>query len=130
MDANDRDEPRRAHTQEDFERWKERMKAGSGTGSAQTTAPAEDKREAPVEEQKPETRRTDGEIFSSSGTQFMSDNSMDRFFGMLGDSKPQTQTPEVSTPNPVDPTPKQDPFPFSGKPGKSSRFAGLFSPMP
>ncbi|KAJ5177546.1 uncharacterized protein N7500_000245 [Penicillium coprophilum] len=129
LDANDRDEPRRAHTQEDFERWKERMKAGSGP-SAQTPAHAEEKREAHVEEQKPEARRTDGEIFSNSGAQFMSDDSMERFFGLLGDSKAQPQTPEVSTPVAADPIVKKEPSPFPGKPGKSSRFAGLFSPMP
>ncbi|KAJ5401512.1 uncharacterized protein N7487_007408 [Penicillium crustosum] len=129
LDANDRDEPRRAHTQEDFERWKERMKAGSGS-SAQPPAHAEEKREAHVEEQKPETRRTDGEIFSNSGAQFMSDESMERFFGLLGDSKAQPQTPEVSTPIAADPVAKKEPSPFPGKPGKSSRFAGLFSPMP
>lgn len=127
LDANDRDEPRRAHTQEDFERWKERMKAGS---SAQAPTHAEQKRDEHAEAQKPETRRTDGEIFSNSGAQFMSDNSMERFFGLLGDSKPQPQTPEVSTPLAVDPAAKKDPFPLPGKPAKSSRFAGLFSPMP
>ncbi|CDM36105.1 hypothetical protein DTO013E5_9809 [Penicillium roqueforti] len=131
LDANERDEPRRAHTQEDFERWKERMKAGSGSGSsAQTPAPAEEKREAHVEEQKPETRRTDGEIFSNSGAQFMSDESMERFFGLLSDSKVQPQTPEASTPIAADPVAKKEPSLFAGKPGKSSRFAGLFSPMP
>ncbi|KAJ5491850.1 hypothetical protein N7453_009947 [Penicillium expansum] len=104
LDANERDEPRRAHTQEDFERWKE--------------------------QQKPESRRTDGEIFSNSGAQFMSDESMERFFGLLGDSKAQPQTPEVSTPIAADPVVKKEPSPFPGKPGKSSRFAGLFSPMP
>ncbi|KAJ5797125.1 uncharacterized protein N7518_005665 [Penicillium psychrosexuale] len=131
LDANERDEPRRAHTQEDFERWKERMKAGSGSGlSAQTPAPAEEKREAHVEEQKPETRRTDGEIFSNSGAQFMSDDSMERFFGLLSDSKVQPQTPEASTPIAADPVAKKEPSLFLGKPGKSSRFAGLFSPMP
>ncbi|KAJ5629863.1 hypothetical protein N7528_003520 [Penicillium herquei] len=128
LDSNDRDEPRRAHTQEDFERWKERMKAGSGTG--QQAPPYEEKREV-VEEpqpasQKPETRPTDGEIFSHSGTQFMSDNSMERFFGMLGDPKPAPQE-IISPPIPVETPKKEAP---SGKAGKSSRFAGLFSPLP
>ncbi|KAJ5802749.1 uncharacterized protein N7503_005199 [Penicillium pulvis] len=128
LDSNDRDESRRAHTQEEFERWKVAMKAGSG--AAQKPAAYEEKREAPVESDIPnqqlETRRTDGEIFSQSGTQFVGDVAMDRFFGMLGDSKPAVQ--EVSPPAPVEPTPKHE-IP-SGKPGKSSRFAGLFSPPP
>ncbi|KAJ5121341.1 uncharacterized protein N7515_009302 [Penicillium bovifimosum] len=129
LDANERDEPRRAHTQEDFQRWKERMKAGSGS-SAQAPAHAEEKKEAPAEAPKPEVRRTDGEIFSNSAAQFISDNSMERFFGLLGDPKAPTQSPEASTPVAAELTAKKDPFPIPGKPGKSSRFAGLFSPMP
>lgn len=132
LDSNDRDEPRRAHTQEDFERWKERMKAGSGAGQ-QAPAP-EEKRELPTENyiapQQPETHATDGEIFSHSGTHFMPDASMERFFGMLGDTKPNV--PEVSSPIVAEQTPKKDPLGagMSAKPGKSSRFAGLFSPPP
>ncbi|KAJ5635960.1 uncharacterized protein N7484_009273 [Penicillium longicatenatum] len=127
LDSNDRDEPRRAHTQEEFERWKVAMKAGSG--AAQKPTAHEEKKEAPVEShtpQQPETRRTDGEIFSQSGAQLIGDNSMERFFGMLSDSKPASQ--EISPPAPVEPAPKHE-IP-SGKPGKSSRFAGLFSPPP
>ncbi|KAJ5107275.1 hypothetical protein N7456_003950 [Penicillium angulare] len=128
LDSHDHDEPRRAHTQEDFERWKERMKAGSG--AAQQAPAYEQKSEAPAESNIashiPETRPTDGEIFSHSGTPFMGDNSMERFFGMLGDTKPTPQ--EVSPPAPVEPAPKKE-VP-SGKGGKSSRFAGLFSPLP
>lgn len=124
LDSNDRDEPRRAHTQEDFERWKERMKAGSA--AAQAPAP-EEKREVPDETtaHRNETYRTDGEIFNQSSTPFMADPSMDRFFGMLGD-KPSA--PEVATPISAESAPKKEAFPV--KTGKSSRFAGLFSPPP
>lgn len=97
-------------------------------GSAAAQAPAnEQKRDVPAEPPapKPEPHRTDGEIFSQSGTPFMTDTSMDRFFGMLGD-KPAA--PEVSTPISADSGPKKESFP--SKPGKSSRFAGLFSPPP
>ncbi|KAB8204259.1 hypothetical protein BDV34DRAFT_226644 [Aspergillus parasiticus] len=130
LDSNDKEEPRRVHTQEDFERWKERMKAGS------SQAPVEEKKETPVDStpahaQKPEPRPTDGEIFSSSGTPFQSDTAMERFFGLLGDSKsPQ----EIATSSPLEApvvsqaTPKKENIP--GKPFKSSRFAGLFSPPP
>ncbi|KAJ5587532.1 uncharacterized protein N7459_003297 [Penicillium hispanicum] len=128
LDSNDRDEPRRAHTQEDFERWKERMKAGSG--SAQQAPAYEEKRDTPADSnmgaQKPESRRTDGEIFSHSGTPFMPDSSMERFFGMLGDTKAPVQ--EVSTPTSTESAAKKEAL--GGKPGKSSRFAGLFSPPP
>ncbi|KAB8258797.1 hypothetical protein BDV32DRAFT_159808 [Aspergillus pseudonomiae] len=128
LDSNDKEEPRRVHTQEDFERWKERMKAGS------SQAPVEEKKETPAEStpaQKSEPRPTDGEIFSSSGTPFQSDTAMERFFGLLGDSKsPQ----EIATSSPLEApivsqaTPKKENIP--GKPFKSSRFAGLFSPPP
>ncbi|KAJ5677768.1 uncharacterized protein N7477_003401 [Penicillium maclennaniae] len=133
LDSNDRDEPRRAHTQEDFQRWKERMKAGSG--AAQAVA-QEEKRDAPAESHmtapKPDGHYTDGEVFSNErsshdGAPFMADNSMDRFFGMLGGEKPHAQQ-ETGIPIPVDSAAKNQVF--VGKPGKSSRFAGLFSPPP
>ncbi|KAJ5091928.1 hypothetical protein NUU61_006798 [Penicillium alfredii] len=127
LDTNDRDEPRRAHTQEDFERWKERMKAGSSAAPPQAQAHAEEKSASVsnTASQKLETRRTDGEIFSS-GPSLMADTSMERFFGLLGDTKPPV--PDIGTPTPVDSAAKKEVLP--GKPGKSSRFAGLFSPPP
>ncbi|KAE8354394.1 hypothetical protein BDV28DRAFT_84854 [Aspergillus coremiiformis] len=130
LDSTDKDEPRRVHTQEDFERWKERMKAGS------SQVPAEEKKEAPAEPtpvstQKPEPRPTDGEIFSSNGAPFQSDTAMERFFGLLVDPKPPQET-STSSPLEAAPvsqaTPKKDNAP--GKHFKSSRFAGLFSPPP
>ncbi|RAK99389.1 uncharacterized protein BO80DRAFT_426643 [Aspergillus ibericus CBS 121593] len=132
LDSTDKDESRRVHTQEDFERWKERMKAGSS--QAQT-----EEKEVPVEPAaapapKPEPRPTDGEIFSSNGTPFTSDSAMERFFGLLGDSKPPPppqvpQVPqEISPPPAMEASNKKEPLP--GKLGKSSRFAGLFSPPP
>ncbi|KAJ5315663.1 hypothetical protein N7476_005970 [Penicillium atrosanguineum] len=133
LDSNDRDESRRAHTQEDFQRWKERMKAGSGAAQASAQ---EEKRDVPAEShmaaQKPEAHYTDGEVFSNepsghAGAPFMMDNSMDRFFGMLGGEKPHAQQ-EIGIPIPVESAPKNQVF--VGKPGKSSRFAGLFSPPP
>lgn len=100
------------------------MKAGSAVAQAPVN---EQKTDVPAEPtaHKPEPRHTDGEIFSQSGTAFMTDTSMDRFFGMLGD-KPTA--PEVSTPISTDSGPKKEAF--ASKPGKSSRFAGLFSPPP
>lgn len=132
LDSNDRDEPRRAHTQEDFQRWKERMKAGSGAAQAPAQ---EEKRDAPAESytaaQNPEPHHTDRSVFSNersghSAAPFMVDNSMDRFFGMLGGEKPPAQ--DVGTPIPVESAAKHQVF--AGKPSKSSRFAGLFSPPP
>ncbi|GKZ60421.1 hypothetical protein AnigIFM60653_010268 [Aspergillus niger] len=132
MDSTDRDEPRRVHTQEDFERWKERMKAGSSQVQAEEKEVPLETTPAPAPAPKPEPRPTDGEIFSSNGAPFTSDSAMERFFGLLGDSKPPQAPPlpqEISAPPPMmEPTMKKEPLP--GKLGKSSRFAGLFSPPP
>ncbi|RAH82275.1 hypothetical protein BO86DRAFT_86131 [Aspergillus japonicus CBS 114.51] len=131
LDTNDKDEYRRVHTQEDFERWKERMKAGSQPH-------ATDNHEVPAEievappQQQPDTRPTDGEIFSSNGTPFQQDSAMERFFGLLSESKPApapAPAPEVSAPPvQVEATPKKEAQ--AAKAMKSSRFAGLFSPPP
>lgn len=122
MDSTDREEPRPAHTQEDFERWKERMKAGTAQAQA---------KEMPSEQQtgtsqKIETRPTDGEIFSSNGTPFQADATMERFFGLLGDSKPAAE-PSIQTP--IEP-PASKSQTMPARSIKSSRFAGLFSPPP
>ncbi|KAL4872503.1 hypothetical protein BDV12DRAFT_161712 [Aspergillus spectabilis] len=121
LDATDRDEPRKVHTQEDFERWKEKMKAGS------SQAPPEDRRDSPIEQtpesaQISDTRPTDGEIFSPTGTA-LHDTAMERFFGLLGETK---HAQEIGSPLPSEPVAKKEAM--LGKPGKSSRFAGLFSP--
>ncbi|KAL4979504.1 hypothetical protein BDW66DRAFT_103614 [Aspergillus desertorum] len=121
LDATDRDEPRRVYTQEDFERWKERMKAGS------SQAQPEERKESPNEQlpepvQRPEPKPTDGEIFSPTGAP-LQDTTMERFFGLLGDTKPPQ---DMESPLPSEPTLKKEST--VGKPVKSSRFAGLFSP--
>ncbi|KAL2830923.1 hypothetical protein BDW59DRAFT_14884 [Aspergillus cavernicola] len=121
MDSSDRDESRRVHTQEDFERWKEKMKAGS------SQVPMEEKKEAPIEQipesaQISESRPTDGEIFSPTGAA-LQDSTMERFFGLLNDPK-HAQEAAISIP-PEQAVRKEA---ILGKPGKSSRFAGLFSP--
>lgn len=122
LDANDRDEPRRVHTQEDFERWKEKMKAGS------SQAQPEESKESYIGQtsetaQRTETRPTDGEIFSHTGAA-LHDTTMERFFGLLGETKPAQ---DMGPPVPAEPLVKKE-QPHLAKPGKSSRFAGLFSP--
>ena len=132
MDSNDHDESRRAHTQEDFQRWKERMKAGSG---ATQQAAAHEERDESHEEPSYASHHHEHQIdtpsknaYAQSDDPFMPNpNSMDRFFGMLGDTKAAAPQ-EVSPPIPMDPTPKKE-VP-GGKSGKASRFAGLFSPTP
>lgn len=124
LDATEPEEPRRVHTQEDFERWKERMKAGSAQ------AHGGDRKEPPVENvtvttQKVEQRPTDGEIFSPA---VQSDVTMERFFGLLGDKKP-APAPAMGSPSPME-SPTREKAAAAAKPMKSSRFAGLFSPPP
>lgn len=158
LTANEKDEPRRAHTQEDFERWKEKMRAGSAQVHAEEKKPSTaEPLNAPV--QKPEKRPTDGEIFSSSGMPFHGDATMERFFGLLSEGKPQeppalspaeVMTKEMApapalasapAPAPAPPVPAPAPAPAPAAAaaatpvhalpkGKSSRFAGLFSPPP
>ncbi|KAJ0413380.1 hypothetical protein BJY00DRAFT_61276 [Aspergillus carlsbadensis] len=123
LDSTDRDESRKVHTQEDFERWKEKMKAGS------SQPPPEEKKESPIEQihepvQNSESRPSDGEIFSPSGAA-LQDATMERFFGLLGDAK---HAQDMGVPLPAEPAVKKEAAVFLGKPGKSSRFAGLFSP--
>ncbi|CEL03083.1 hypothetical protein ASPCAL04241 [Aspergillus calidoustus] len=123
LDSTDRDESRRVHTQEDFERWKEKMKAGS------SQPPPEEKKESHIEQipepvQNSESRPTDGEIFSPSGAA-LQHSTMERFFGLLGDAK---HAQDMGVPLPAEPAIKKEAAAFLGKPGKSSRFAGLFSP--
>lgn len=90
----------------------------------------EDKKEYPAEKgagasQNTETRPTDGEIFSHGGTPFQSDSTMERFFGLLSDRKP---APPVDSPTMSMDSPNKEKMP--ARPVKSSRFAGLFSPLP
>lgn len=127
MDSTDRDEPRQAHTQEDFQRWKEKMKAGSTTPATQ----AEEKKDfmqeqASAEIQKAEANHLDGELFAANRSQMPVDTGFDRFFGLLGGETKQT-VPEAAPSGPLEPNKRDS---GSAKASKSSRFAGLFSPPP
>ncbi|KAL4917011.1 hypothetical protein BDW62DRAFT_184822 [Aspergillus aurantiobrunneus] len=122
LDATDRDEPRKVHTQEDFERWKEKMKAGSSQPQPEERKEPPPSEQIPESAPKSETRPTDGEIFSPSGAA-LHDTTMERFFGLLGDTK---HAQDTGSPLPSEPVVKKETT--LGKPGKSSRFAGLFSP--
>lgn len=120
------EQQRPARTQEDFERWKERMKAGTSQSHATEKKEGLQEPAAPSASQRIEARPTDGEIFSSTGTPFQADTAMERFFGLLNETKP---TPEPAIQSPVEPpSGKKEAAP--SKSIKSSRFAGLFSPPP
>ena len=139
LESNDKDDDsRRARTQEDFERWKEKMKAGSGQPRAAEKKDVDGAAATP----KPELRPTDGNLFSDQSTPFQADATMDSFFGLLKDSK---STQEKNSPVlveaaastvasttatvPVTTAAKKEAPSVSGKSGKASRFAGLFSPQ-
>ncbi|KAJ5894235.1 hypothetical protein N7495_005926 [Penicillium taxi] len=116
MDSNGKDDSSRAHpqahTQHDFERWKQRMKASSGAQTSNEN----------VEEPAEHFSTQESEIPPGVNHGFMADNTMDRFFGTLD---PRQAGQEIDTPDSAE---RKD---GAGKLAKSSsRFAGLFSPMP
>ncbi|EER24181.1 hypothetical protein D8B26_002374 [Coccidioides posadasii str. Silveira] len=118
MDSTARSDTKEAHTQEDFQRWKERMKAGAAQVSGDTKKEVEP--EPPKQEPKTvETKRVDGEMFSSLDPSFQTDAGLDNFFGLFGGHKATQDSPlENLAPESKKETPK---------PVKSSRFAGFFN---
>ena len=120
LDSTERHEPRQTHTQEDFQRWKERMKASSAQQQP------EERKKTPSDQamttgQKGEAKHMEGEMFSNLGTPFQMDSGLERFFGLLGDNKLSHDTN-----NPSSAESKKEIT--STKATKSSRFAGFFSP--
>ncbi|EEP75874.1 predicted protein [Uncinocarpus reesii 1704] len=108
--------------EEDFQRWKERMKAGAAQASSD--AQKETTLEPPKEEPKHlESKPADGEMFSNLGPSFQADPGLDNFFGLWGKRK-TTQDESVS--ENVGAESKKE-VPPALKPTKSSRFAGFFS---
>lgn len=113
MDEPDVHEKKQAHTQEDFERWKERMKAGNGP--AQENAP-------PTGDLHKGHERTISGISSPSGkpkveTPLVVDSSIDGFFGLWNDpGKKSTSTDELQTRTEA----------TKAKGAKSSKFTGFF----
>ncbi|KKA16190.1 hypothetical protein T310_10224 [Rasamsonia emersonii CBS 393.64] len=119
MDSMERDDTKQAHTQEEFQRWKESMKARPQTEEKKETVPEQ----ATPTAQKAEAKHLDGELFHSTALQM--DSGLDKFFGLLGETKPSQ---DAATPGSTDSN-KRDSASIT-KPGKSSRFAGFFSPPP
>ncbi|OCK82402.1 hypothetical protein K432DRAFT_391298 [Lepidopterella palustris CBS 459.81] len=116
MDTPVVSEKKQAHTQEDFQRWKERMKAGKTS--------AEEKE--PILEQPPSNIEptTAGAVVTNAATSkpatpLALDGGLDKLFGMWGEGSKRTDAnnAEVSA---VSKAAKPKP--------KSSRFAGLFAP--
>ncbi|KAL8769965.1 MAG: hypothetical protein Q9209_004212 [Squamulea sp. 1 TL-2023] len=115
MDEPDVLEKKQTHTQEDFERWKERMKAGNGP--TQENAP-------PTGQQRPNHERTISGLASPAakakiGTPLVVDPSIDGFFSLWND-----QGKEESSTNEGVPHTKAEAV--KPKAAKSSKFTGFF----
>ncbi|KAL9601075.1 MAG: hypothetical protein Q9219_002784 [cf. Caloplaca sp. 3 TL-2023] len=113
MDEPDVYEKKQAHTQEDFERWKERMKAGNGP--SQENAP-------PAGERTGHERMTSS-ISSPAGkakveTPLVVDSSIDGFFGLWKDPGKNTASTDEGQLNRAE-APKT-------KAAKPSKFTGFF----
>ncbi|KAL8968855.1 MAG: hypothetical protein Q9183_002278, partial [Haloplaca sp. 2 TL-2023] len=117
MNEPDVPEKKHTHTQEDFERWKERMKAGNAP--AQENAP-------PASEQRPNHERSTSGVTSLAGknaleTPLMIDPSIDGFFGQWNEPAKRTPATEDGTaPAKVETT--------KIKAAKASKFTGFFGP--
>ncbi|KAL8927334.1 MAG: hypothetical protein Q9172_001413 [Xanthocarpia lactea] len=115
MDELDVHENKQTHTQEDFERWKERMKAGNGP--TQTNPP-------PTGQPPPNHERTVSGLASpaaktKAGTPLVVDPSIDGFFGLWNDpGKLESSTDEGA--------PHTKPEASKPKAAKSSKFTGFF----
>ncbi|PGH02950.1 hypothetical protein AJ79_07487 [Helicocarpus griseus UAMH5409] len=118
LDSTDRESSRETHTQADFQRWKERMKAGSAQ------AAQEEKKEVAPEpvntESKPKepAKRLDGEMFGALDPTLM-DSGLDKFFGLWGENK-QSRDENVA-----EGVAKKEVLPT--RTTKASRFAGIFN---
>ena len=110
MDEPQAEEKKQAHTQEDFQRWKEKMKAGS--------APAQEMPSSPGPKLNHE-RTLSGKVSSTAKgkaeTPLVLDSTFDGFFGMWGDTKKDSNSLGAEE-QPKKPT------------GKPSKFTGFFAP--
>ncbi|KAK2811275.1 hypothetical protein FQN49_008473, partial [Arthroderma sp. PD_2] len=122
LDSSNKSEQKEAHTQEDFQRWKERMKTGGAQQSDETKKKASPEI-ANVEVKPAETRRTEGEMFSSLEPSYKTDAGFDDFFGPWGGPK-STQDAGAYGSAIAGPGVKEA---QAAKPAKSSRFAGFFN---
>lgn len=116
MDEPEPEGKTQAHTQEDFERWKERMKAGHG--------PAQDPPQLPAEPTPSHERTTSSMSFNMSKskieTPLVVDSNFDGFFGLWSDKNKVGWQPENDTK-----TENNDVV--RSNPPKSSKFTGFFN---
>ncbi|KAI9679274.1 MAG: hypothetical protein M1817_005293 [Caeruleum heppii] len=114
MDTPSRDEKQQAHTAEDFQRWKDKMKAG---GMAQEGVSKQQADDVVAQEASAATAQHDQKPVAP----LVMDPGIDRFFGLWnetsqGVASPEYQDPESTTRRVVSKT----------NPGKASRFTSFF----
>ncbi|KAL8709963.1 MAG: hypothetical protein Q9220_005414 [cf. Caloplaca sp. 1 TL-2023] len=119
MDEPDAPKKKQTHTQEDFERWKERMKAGNGP-SQENNPPSRD--------QRPNHERHISGVTSPHGkvkveTPLVVDSNSDGFFGLWNDSNKQALSTDEGAAQTRTEAPKI-------KATKSSKFTGFFGTKP
>ena len=106
MDDPKAEEKEPVHTQEDFQKWKERMKAGNAAAQDTPASP---------EPKSNHDRTASGKMKGKLETPLVLDSNFDGFFGMWGDTKKDTITPSA----------EEQPKKASSKP---SKFTGFFAP--
>ncbi|KAA6409217.1 MAG: hypothetical protein FRX48_06770 [Lasallia pustulata] len=120
MDEPEPERKGQTHTQEDFERWKERMKA--------TSAPAEDTPPVSAEQQINHELLTpdvgDDKASRKNNAPLVMDANFDRFFGLWNEPE---KAKEVLPGENADRASKRD---FGKATGKPSKFTGFFNPRP
>ncbi|KAL9623415.1 MAG: hypothetical protein Q9160_002308 [Pyrenula sp. 1 TL-2023] len=108
LDSNETAKPQQAHTQEDFQRWKEQMKAGvQQSGNETIEGP-----QTELAEKKADL--SDGNFFDYPASTQATDSSLDSFFGMFTTTSKTNPPLSAGLSNP-----KEKP---------NSRFKSLFSP--
>lgn len=121
MDSPEREEKKQSHTQEDFERWKERMKASA--------APAEEKFNHEAEQQIAQhgsiSELANIDPPSKVDTPLIMDSSFDRFFGLWDQSKAEN---EANPGGPAGGVARKEAW--KNNVSKPSRFVGFFNPEP
>ncbi|KAI9797421.1 MAG: hypothetical protein M1833_005460 [Piccolia ochrophora] len=114
MDSPSHDERKQAHTAEEFQRWKERMKASSGTDEGKIRPGDNETGEGVQHHHQQQRMKSDPPLIVDSG--------MDNFFGLWnGPKSPHETTAEGATVGSKKEASKAG--------GKASRFTSFFSPQ-
>ncbi|KAI9842935.1 MAG: hypothetical protein M1838_002911 [Thelocarpon superellum] len=119
MDAPGADESKQVHTAEDFQRWKERMRAG-GTPSEEKSKPEED---VTVERGASRHASTSSKPDVKPVAPLVMDSGIDKFFGLWNEPKSTHTESSVEAPEPVS---RKDAA--KANVGRASRFTSFFSP--